>query len=114
MADGIELTYPGKQDIGAILSETLEAKLTLISEYGSDPQSNMLIFGDNLPVLKTLLKMKEDGKLQNADGAPGDLTIMVAGRGYWIKMAGDDTLTGVGTLYEQLVPFKIKVLLSHH
>ena len=33
-----------------------------------------------------------------------DLNIMTAGYGYWVKMAGDDTLTGVGTLYEQLIP----------
>jgi len=31
----------------------------------------MLIFGDNLQVLKTLLKMKEEGKLKNADGTKG-------------------------------------------
>ncbi|MEW6110085.1 MAG: site-specific DNA-methyltransferase [Nitrospirota bacterium] len=33
--------------------------------------TNMLIFGDNLQVLKTLLQMKEKGKLKNADGTPG-------------------------------------------
>jgi len=31
----------------------------------------MLIFGDNLQVLKTLLQMKQEGKLKNADGTPG-------------------------------------------
>ena len=31
----------------------------------------MLIFGDNLQVLKTLLLMKQEGKLKNADGTPG-------------------------------------------
>ena len=31
----------------------------------------MLIFGDNLQVLKRLLQMKEKGKLKNADGTPG-------------------------------------------
>ncbi len=40
----------------------------------------------------------------NANGAPSDLNIMTAGYGYWVKMTVDDTLTGVGTLYEQLVP----------
>ena len=33
--------------------------------------TNMLIFGDNLQVLKELLQMKEKGKLKNADGTPG-------------------------------------------
>lgn len=33
--------------------------------------TNMLIFGDNLQVLKTLLQMKQDGKLKNSDGTSG-------------------------------------------
>jgi len=32
---------------------------------------NMLIFGDNLQAMKTLLEMKKEGKLINADGASG-------------------------------------------
>ncbi len=32
---------------------------------------NMLIFGDNLQGMKTLLEMKKAGKLCNADGTPG-------------------------------------------
>jgi site-specific DNA-methyltransferase (adenine-specific)/adenine-specific DNA-methyltransferase len=36
-----------------------------------DEWQNMLIFGDNLQVLKTLLQMKDKGKLKNADGTPG-------------------------------------------
>ena len=41
----------------------------------------------------------------NVDGAaPSDLNTMTAGYGYWLKMAEDGILTGVGTLYEQLVP----------
>ncbi len=31
----------------------------------------MLIFGDNLQILKTLLKWKEEGKLKNPDGSRG-------------------------------------------
>jgi parallel beta-helix repeat protein len=42
--------------------------------------------------------------IYNANGAPSDLDTMTAGRGYWVKMTGDDTLTGVGTLYEQFIP----------
>jgi len=40
----------------------------------------------------------------NADGTPSDLNTMIAGYGYWVKMTGRDTLTGVGTLYEQFIP----------
>jgi hypothetical protein len=40
----------------------------------------------------------------NADGAPGNLDTMIAGHGYWIKTTNSDTLTGVGTLYEQFIP----------
>jgi adenine-specific DNA-methyltransferase len=36
-----------------------------------DEWHNMLIFGDNLQVLKTFLQMKQAGKLKNADGTPG-------------------------------------------
>ncbi|OGL47593.1 MAG: hypothetical protein A2W05_10945 [Candidatus Schekmanbacteria bacterium RBG_16_38_10] len=38
---------------------------------GKNSWTNMLIFGDNLQVLKTLWQMKEKGKLTNADGTPG-------------------------------------------
>ncbi len=31
----------------------------------------MLIFGDNLQAMKTLLRMKEKGRLVNADGSHG-------------------------------------------
>jgi site-specific DNA-methyltransferase (adenine-specific)/adenine-specific DNA-methyltransferase len=33
--------------------------------------ANMLIFGDNLQVLKSLLQMKQNGKLKNSDGTSG-------------------------------------------
>jgi site-specific DNA-methyltransferase (adenine-specific)/adenine-specific DNA-methyltransferase len=36
-----------------------------------DDWHNMLIFGDNLRAMKTLLEMKKAGKLCNADGTPG-------------------------------------------
>ncbi|MFH1230531.1 MAG: Ig-like domain-containing protein, partial [Planctomycetota bacterium] len=42
--------------------------------------------------------------IYNANGAPSNLNIMTAGHGYWVKMTGDDTLEGAGTLYEQLIP----------
>jgi len=44
-----------------------------VSTFGmnGDGWHNMLVFGDNLQVMKTLLKMKEQGQLVNADGTPG-------------------------------------------
>lgn len=42
-----------------------------------DQWHNMLIFGDNLQILKTLLKMKEKGKLKNADGTKGVMLIYI-------------------------------------
>ena len=36
-----------------------------------DGWHNMLIFGDNLQAMKTLLRMKEQGQLVNADGSRG-------------------------------------------
>jgi len=37
---------------------------------GEDAWHNMLIFGDNLQAMKTLLQWKEDGILINSDGTP--------------------------------------------
>lgn len=58
----------------------------------------------NVERVWTYNAVNETWSVYNASGAPGDLNIMTAGHGYWVKMTGDDTLTGVGTLYEQLVP----------
>jgi len=49
----------------------LQPVKTFQSDESSDDWTNMLIFGDNLQVLKTLLQMKHEGKLKNADGTPG-------------------------------------------
>jgi parallel beta-helix repeat protein len=46
----------------------------------------------------------ETWSVYNANGAPGDLNTMIAGRGYWIKTTNSGNLTGVGTLYEQFIP----------
>ena len=46
-------------------------KVKVFGDVKDDEWHNMLIFGDNLQVLKTLLKMKEEGKLKNADGTKG-------------------------------------------
>jgi DNA modification methylase len=69
-----ELAYAGKQRSSVILAETMPVPLQQLKCFGSANESrwaNLLVFGDNLQVLKTLLEMKERGELLNADGTPG-------------------------------------------
>ena len=85
-----ELVYYGKEREEDILSETMAVPLqpvrtfgkhtngwseTLFSnDFGRDNAQewrNMLILGDNLQVLKTLMEQKKAGSLCNADGTPG-------------------------------------------
>ncbi|MDK2812422.1 MAG: hypothetical protein PWQ78_632 [Petrotoga sp.] len=69
-----ELIYAGKTRDVDVLAETMAVPLQKIKVFGDAKDAewhNMLIFGDNLQVLKTLLKMKEEGKLKNADGTKG-------------------------------------------
>ncbi len=73
-----ELIYADKEREEDILADTMAAPLQPVKTFrngdkGTVPLSwtNMLIFGDNLQVLKTLLQMKQEGKLKNADGTPG-------------------------------------------
>lgn len=68
-----ELVYYGKEREEDILSETMAVPLQPVSTFGRNGNDwhNMLIFGDNLQAMKTLLKMKEQGELMNADGTPG-------------------------------------------
>lgn len=69
-----ELIYVGKTRDVDVLTETMAVPLQKVKVFGDIKDSewhNMLIFGDNLQVLKTLLKMKEEGKLRNADGTKG-------------------------------------------
>lgn len=68
-----ELVYYGKERGEDILADTMAVPLQPVSTFGknSDDWHNKLIFGDNLQVMKTLLKMKEKGELVNADGTPG-------------------------------------------
>ncbi len=77
-----ELVYADKKREVDILSDTMAVPLQPVktfrngltasqaSKNGND-WSNMLIFGDNLQVLKTLLQLKQEEKLKNADGTPG-------------------------------------------
>ena len=68
-----ELVYHGKETEGDILANTLAVPLQPVRTFGNngDDWHNMLIFGDNLQVMKTLHGMKKEGKLSNADGTPG-------------------------------------------
>jgi len=70
-----ELTYAGKAREEEIIASTLAVPLQPERTFGTpsaaDAWRNMLIFGDNLQAMKTLLEMKQAGKLCNADGTPG-------------------------------------------
>src|SRR3989337_1223286 len=70
-----ELIYADKEREEDILADTMAVPLQKVKTFrngkDSDGWTNMLIFGDNLQVLKTLLQMKQEGKLKNADGTPG-------------------------------------------
>ncbi len=81
-----ELIYADKEREEDILADTMAVPLQKVKTFRNgiipsplagegkgegDFWTNMLIFGDNLQVLKELLRMKEKGKLKNADGTPG-------------------------------------------
>jgi DNA modification methylase len=72
-----ELVYHGKEREEDILANTLAVPLQAVRTFGVNGANgnadwrNMLIFGDNLQVMKSLLDMKKAGKLCNADGTPG-------------------------------------------
>jgi len=72
-----ELVYHGKEREEDIIANTLAVPLQPVRTFGTNGSKangdwhNMLIFGDNLQVMKSLLEMKKAGKLCNADGTPG-------------------------------------------
>jgi site-specific DNA-methyltransferase (adenine-specific)/adenine-specific DNA-methyltransferase len=70
-----ELIYADKEREEDILAETMSVPLQKVKTFRNsktdNERTNMLIFGDNLQILKTLLQMKQEGKLKNADGTPG-------------------------------------------
>lgn len=68
-----ELVYNGKETEEQILADTMAVPFQGVSTFGKNGVDwhNHLIFGDNLQAMKTLLQMKADGKLVNADGTPG-------------------------------------------
>lgn len=68
-----ELVYNGKETEEQIIADTMAVPFQEVSTFGQNGVDwhNQLIFGDNLQAMKTLLQMKEEGKLVNADGTPG-------------------------------------------
>lgn len=68
-----ELVYHGKEREEDIIAGTMAVPLQAERTFGKNNVDwhNMLIFGDNLQVMKTLLEQKKAGKLCNADGMPG-------------------------------------------
>lgn len=85
-----ELIYAGKKKEVDVLAETMAVPLQKVKVFGSvndNEWHNMLIFGDNLQILKTLLKWKEEGKLKNPDGSRG------------VKLIYIDPPFGTGEIY---------------
>jgi DNA modification methylase len=72
-----ELVYQGKEREEDILANTLAVPLQPMRSFGRNGSNgggewqNKLIFGDNLQVMKSLVELKKEGKLRNADGTPG-------------------------------------------
>jgi len=68
-----ELVYHGKDREEDIIADTLAVPLQPVRTFGRNGTDwqNMLIFGDNLQGMKTLLEMKRAGRLCNADGTSG-------------------------------------------
>ncbi len=68
-----ELVYHGKEREEDIIANTMALPLQRVSMFGKngDAWHNMLIFGDNLQAMKTLLEQKKAGTLCNSDGTPG-------------------------------------------
>jgi len=68
-----ELVYNEKETEERILADTIAVPFQEVSTFGTNGVDwhNKLIFGDNLQAMKTLLRMKEEGKLMNVDGTVG-------------------------------------------
>lgn len=74
-----ELVYHGKEREEDILANTLAVPLQAVRTFGKNgvEWNNMLILGDNLQAMKSLLELKKAGKLCNADGTPGARLIYI-------------------------------------
>jgi site-specific DNA-methyltransferase (adenine-specific)/adenine-specific DNA-methyltransferase len=85
-----ELGYFGKERDIDVITETMAVPLQRVKAFGKikeDEWHNMLIFGDNLQVLKELMLWKEAGKLKNPDGSLG------------VKLVYIDPPFGTGEIY---------------
>lgn len=73
-----ELTYNGKTPEDTVLS-IAPAELHKVKAWKDAKRgwANLIIHGDNLPVLASLLKMKAEGKLLNSDGSSGARLIYI-------------------------------------
>ncbi|MFC1728210.1 site-specific DNA-methyltransferase [Nanoarchaeota archaeon] len=86
-----ELIYDEKAREEDVISDTMSVPFEPVKTFGDikkDGWHNMLVFGDNLQVLKHLLKMKEEGKLKNPDGSDG------------VKLIYIDPPFGTGDMYD--------------
>lgn len=74
-----ELVYHGKEREEDIIADALAVPMQCVRTFGTngDESHNMLIFGDNLQVMKSLLELKKAGKLCNADHTPGARLIYI-------------------------------------
>lgn len=74
-----ELVYHGKDREEDIIADTLAVPLQPVRTFGRNGVDwhNMLIFGDNLQAMKTLVELKIAGKLCNADGTAGARLIYI-------------------------------------
>ena len=68
-----ELVYHGKDREEDIIGDTMAVPLQPVRTFGKDGSDwhNMLIFGDNLQIMRTLLDQKRAGTLCNSDGTSG-------------------------------------------
>ncbi|MBI1912097.1 MAG: site-specific DNA-methyltransferase [Deltaproteobacteria bacterium] len=66
-----ELIYQGKEPEDKILSLENLPDIRKTRAFGEGDAPNKLFFGDNLSVLKVLIKMKNEGRLKNADNSDG-------------------------------------------
>lgn len=68
-----ELVYHGKDLEQDIIADTIAVPLQAVRTFGRNGVDwhNMLIFGDNLQVMKTLMEMKKGGRIRNKDGSDG-------------------------------------------
>ncbi|MBI5467514.1 MAG: site-specific DNA-methyltransferase [Deltaproteobacteria bacterium] len=67
-----ELVYAGKVPETSILENTVGAPLEPVKRFGGTKGwANMLVSGENMAALKTLLEMKREGRLKNTDGTRG-------------------------------------------